>query len=71
MEDGPLQELLAQHSGGPGGPHPGTGATLDPSVPRAEVKTVVKDLVINILMLLWRKNCSIYKAEGGGNILRK
>lgn len=53
MEDWPLQELLTQHSGGSGGPHPGAGATLDSSVPCAEVKTAVKDLVINIPMVLY------------------
>lgn len=51
MEDRPLQELLAQHAGGPGGPHPGAGATLDPGVPCAEV---VKDPGLNMLLLLGR-----------------
>lgn len=38
VEDWSLQELHAQCAGGPGGPNPGTGAALDPSVPCAEVR---------------------------------
>lgn len=37
MEDGPVQELHTQRPGGPGSPNPGTGATMDTSVPGAEV----------------------------------